>query len=444
MTNPVRPPAQSSQGSNGLSGYQGPARFWTCTHRHASHVCVALVALVAAACSAPARLRLDVTPETFATVLAEPWPDGTLLELGPGEYVLEPRPHALAVPGREEPVTVTVGLLVTTPGLVIRGAGAERTVLRTRADCGVLFQDVPDALLTGLTVTGGVRSPDPAVPAAGVTVAGTSDVRIRACRVTDNVGDPEALESTVSGIVGIDVRDRSRAWIRDNELYGNSWDGVAVRHRASALVDNNVVDGVWSGRGPVGGRGVGISVQDRATAVVTHNYVTRTWKGIGVFGDATASVMENVVESVRTWGLTVWGGERGAPRARVERNLVRDTGACGASVRVSAPAGEGALRGNLLWETGRDPAFDAPDQWCEQCAVAVHGLVDAFVVEDNVAWATREAGDAPGRDDVEEADFLRRLEQLRGRFAAWPALQRATSLEERVAPAAEAAPADGP
>ena len=57
-------------------------------------------------------------------------------------------------------------------------------------------------------------------------------------------------------------------------------------------VEGNAVDGVWSGRGPVGGRGMGVSVQDRATAVVTHNHVTRTWKGIGVFGDATLATAE--------------------------------------------------------------------------------------------------------------------------------------------------------
>jgi parallel beta-helix repeat protein len=388
-----------------------------------------LVVLVAA-CGAPRRPALRATPENLDELLQAGLAPDTVLYLEAGDYVLTPRPMTDVVhdgpSGIARPLSTTVGLLVDVPGVEIRGAGMGRTVLHTRAAYGVLFEDVPGGVLSGVTVTDGVRPADPRVRAAGVVIRGQSEVRIRSCRVTGNLGEPEVVEEIVEGIMGIDIRDSARAWIHDNEILDNSWNGISLHGTSQAFVENNVVDGVSSGHGGTGGRGVGISVEDDATAIVHHNYVTRYWKGIGVFGSPTAVVRENIVEHMRTWGLTVWNAGDGVPQARFERNLVYDVGACGASITLTKPGSQGGFRGNLLWKTGQDATYDGNQAFCEQCALALHAVVDGFVVEDNLAYLSREADDAPARDDVGEAEFQARLDDLKARFERWSALQQAS------------------
>ena len=425
-----------------------------------------VVAALVTGCGSVPRTDRVVTPETLATVLAEPLPAGTLLRLEPGEYWLTPtvlreRPRGPAgedeeaddgggdaaadtpdVSDTDTPVDeggadddeavleISVGLRLRTPGLRIQGAGADSTILHTGAAQGLRFEEAAGCVVSGLTITGGVRAEDRRVPCAAVVVQDDAEVRIESCRIAGNLGDPAVLERTVAGISGVLVRRGGSAWIRDNELLGNSWDAISVRDDAQAMIENNVIDGLDAGVGSPAGRGVGIALADRCTARVYHNYVTRTWKGIGVFGSPTAVVRENIVEQVRLWGLAVWAGPTGTPRARVSRNLVHGTGACGATITVRDPASEGEFRDNLLWRTGQDPAYDAPEVQCEQCALALHAVVDGFLVQDNLAFASREAEDQPPRDDADEERFFAALDALRAPFGAWVALRRSSLFAE--------------
>jgi hypothetical protein len=314
-------------------------------------------------------------------------------------------------------------------------------VLNTRAGYGLLFEDAWNCSVSALTITGGERSPSqPAAvdgetvwrspPDAAVVVKGASMVFIEDCVIRDNHGDEEAImqgvdgaPAIVSGIMGINVRDGGSAVIRGNRIAGNSWDGIACYWDARAIIENNVIDGGENnGRGFGGGRGVGIGITLNPYAEVRGNLVRRYWKGIGFFVSPTAICEENVVEDMLTWGLSVWDAGHGAPRVLAERNLVHHTGACGASLAAASSEAAGAFRDNVIVRSGQNPSYDSGEPYCRQCALAIHGVNEGFLVEGNLSFDTREPGGAPGADDVSEAVFRTRLSELAAWQERWPAL----------------------
>jgi hypothetical protein len=403
-----------------------------------------LLACAAAACAGPP-IR-PVTPETLWAVLAAPIPDGTWLHLAPGTYVLRPTAYEdfTAGAGEDEPrrLLTTAGLVVRGRDIHLRGSGAERTVLVTGAGYGIVFEDAQECSLSALTVTGGVRTPPQFVgtdaegaplhrttPDAAVVITGDSLVFVQDCDVRDNLGDETVvmsgaggLPATVSGIMGINVRDGGSAVIRSNRVTGNSWDGIACYRNAHAVIEDNLVDGGENnGRAFGGGRGVGIGITLNPYAELRGNLVRRYWKGIGFFVSPTAICEENVVQEMLTWGLSIWDAGHGAPSVLAERNLIDGTGACGVAVTLTDPDSRGSLRDNLIARSGQDERYDGGDTYCRQCAVALHGVVEGFEVAGNVSWSSREPDGRPGAEDVDDATFRARLAGLRESLLHWPA-----------------------
>jgi hypothetical protein len=338
--------------------------------------------------------EVSLTPQTFAAKLAGlqgengRFPDTTRLVLAPGQYELTVQPYVDPTCGNCEdpqtPVAATVGLRIAGRGIDIQG---EDATIVTHAGYGLLFEDCEDCRLEGVTITGGVRDADGNATDAAV-VARRSTLTVEDCRIVDNVGDPEVVREVVVGIMGICGREGAELTLEGNDIVRNSWDGIAMYRGARATIVGNRIDGVDKARGRNvgGGRGVGIGLTWDARARVERNLVTRYWKGIGVFVDADATVRHNLVEEILTWGIAYWDAGKGQTRARIEGNVIYDTGACGISISRETPGDDapGHCTGNVIVHTGQNPKYDDPEYYCQQCPLAVHGRPDEFTIEENV------------------------------------------------------------
>jgi len=353
---------------------------------------------------------------------------GVILELQPGDYHLSATPYVDAACGNcenpDQPVPASLGLRIRGREMVIRGVDRERVRIHTHAGYGLLFEDCLDCRLENVTVTGGIRDTSARATDAAIVVR-RSTVSITGCRLADNLGDSAVVAQTVVGIMGVCGREGSDITIRDCEISRNSWDGIALYRDAHATITGCTVDGVDAGRGgpASGGRGVGIGLTWNARADVEANWIRRYWKGVGVFVDAEARVRRNVVEEMRTWGITLWDAGRGTPFAEIVDNAVHRTGACGISVTRGRPGGRTGSRitGNALVRTGGDPRYDADDAYCYQRALAVHERTDGMVIDGNLRFANREAGGKPGRTDLAHAEFRASARGLIERLADEPA-----------------------
>ncbi|HSJ08311.1 MAG TPA: right-handed parallel beta-helix repeat-containing protein, partial [Longimicrobiales bacterium] len=297
---------------------------------------------------------------------------GATIRLGPGHYYLEPAAYTDPSCGNcenaSDTVPATLGLRISGTGIRIEGVHRDSVIIHTRAGYGLLFEDCDDCALSGVSVTGGIRDADGRATDAAIVVR-RSTVAITDCAVRDNIGDSATVMKTIVGIAGFALREGSNARIERCDIRRNSWDGIAMYRGARAEITDNVVDGVDKAAGSSvgGGRGVGIGLTWDAQAIVRHNLVRRYWKGIGVFVNADAAVSENIVEDILTWGITLWAPDSGTATARIERNIVYRTGACGVMVdRRAASATPGALVDNVVIRTGQNARYDNGTPYCWQ------------------------------------------------------------------------------
>lgn len=341
-------------------------------------------------------------------------PAGTRFMLEPGEYRLRPERYTDESCGncKDERTTVpgSVGLSVQGMGIVLEGGGSrpEDVVIHTNAGYGILFQDCRNCVIRNVKITGGVRDADSRAT-SGAIVAKRSSVTVEDCVIEDNVGDASVIGRTVVGIIGVVGRRGADLTIRRNRITRNSWDGIALYRGAIARIEENVIDGVdrAAGRTAGGGRGVGIGVTWDSKAVIRHNLIRRYWKGIGVFVDADCDVVENVVEEMLTWGISYWDAGHGKPSARIERNIVFDTGACGISIarQDEGDPPPGRCRDNLLLRTGQNPKYDNPELYCRQMPVAIGARPDRFDLGGNIFFENRRPGAFLLNDDLTETEF---------------------------------------
>ena len=147
--------------------------------------------------------------------------------------------------------------------------------------------------------------------------------------------------------------------------------------------------------------------------------------------DAEATITENIVEDVVTWGIAFWDAGHGAPVATIHDNVVYRAGACGAALtrREEKPA-PGSFRGNALVATGQDARFDDPELYCKQEPLAREAIPASFVIQDNLFHDNRMAGGGPSPRDASRASFLTQVAPLTSRLKARPALQTSTFLTD--------------
>jgi hypothetical protein len=366
---------------------------------------------------------------------------GTTIALGAGLYVLDPVAYTDSTCGNcadpDEAVSATLGVRISGSGIRLIGAHRDSVVIHTRAGYGLLFEDCGDCLLRNVTVTGGVRDADGRATDAAVVVR-RSTLTLEDCVIRDNIGDSAVVAETVVGVAGIAVREGGDVTVRGCAITRNSWDGIALYRGARARIRDNVIDGVDKAAGgrAGGGRGVGIGLTWDARAVVERNRVTRYWKGIGMFVEADADVRDNVVEDILTWGIALWGPDGATPSARIERNIVYRTGACGVMIDLTDDGSSpGTLTGNLIMSTGQNERYDSGEPYCWQRPLARHNVPAALVERDNVLYDNRqpaEAGEAP--PPLPEVDALpASAEELMRMLARYPALSGSVVFRE-VAP----------
>ena len=359
-------------------------------------------------------------PESFLAKIARlrdargRFPDGTRLVFSPGEYRLEPQAYVDSTCGNcEEPATqvaATLGLRISGSHVVLTAQEAGKATIFTDAGYGLLFADCQDCALSGLTITGGRRDPDPNATDAAVLVQ-RGAVSIEDCLITDNIGDSTLLATQTVGIIGIAGREGGQLSIRRNRIRRNSWDGIALYRGAEALIERNEIDGVDTAGAdtPGGGRGVAIGATWDAKAKIFDNTLSHYWKGIGVFVDADCLIRKNYVLDMKTWGIAVWDAGKGSPRARIEGNIIFQTGACGIAITLERPDGSdpGHCTYNVLLRTGLDPAYDSPDLYCVQCPIAAAARPQSFEIKGNMLFDNRRVPRDAGIEfpDMEEKDF---------------------------------------
>ena len=348
--------------------------------------------------------------------------DSLEIYLQPGDYYLSPTSITDSTCGNcEEPnqfVPATAGLEISGSYVKITGPEDRSAVIHTNAGYGIYFNHCKRGIIENLSVTGGIRDPDGNATDAAIVVK-NSAVTIRNNHIYGNIGDSVIVVKNIVGVMGICGRENSDLTITDNEIIGNSWDGIALYRDATATIIGNLIDGVDKASSKVagGGRGVAVGITWNARATIDGNLVKRYWKGIGIFVDANVTARNNIIEDILTWGIAYWDAERGKPVGIIENNIIYSTGACGVSITRSQPGpNPGHLIGNVIVRTAQNPKYDAPDYYCNQCALSISSKPDNFRIDDNQFFNNRRATETLPDYDLSESEFKKYAEDLRNRL----------------------------
>ena len=348
--------------------------------------------------------------------------DSLEIYLQPGDYYLSPTSITDSTCGNcEEPnqfVPATAGLEISGSYVRITGPEDRSAVIHTNAGYGIYFNHCKRGIIENLSVTGGIRDPDGNATDAAIVVK-NSAVTIRNNYIYGNIGDSAIVVKNIIGVMGICGRENSDLTITDNEIIGNSWDGIALYRDATATIIGNLIDGVDKASSKVagGGRGVAVGITWNARATIDGNLVKRYWKGIGIFVDANVTARNNIIEDILTWGIAYWDAERGKPVGIIENNIIYSTGACGVSITRSQPGpNPGHLIGNVIVKTAQNPKYDAPDYYCNQCALSISSKPDNFRIDDNQFFNNRRATETLPDYDLSECEFKKYAEDLQNRL----------------------------
>ena len=348
--------------------------------------------------------------------------DSLEIYLQPGDYYLSPTSITDSTCGNcEEPnqfVPATAGLEISGSYVRITGPENRSAVIHTNAGYGIYFNHCKRGIIENLSVTGGIRDPDGNATDAAIVVK-NSTVTIRNNYIYGNIGDSAIVVKNIIGVMGICGRENSDLTITDNEIIGNSWDGIALYRDATATIIGNLIDGVDKASSKVagGGRGVAVGITWNARATIDGNLIKRYWKGIGIFVDANVTARNNIIEDILTWGIAYWDAERGKPVGIIENNIIYSTGACGVSITRSQPGpNPGHLIGNVIVKTAQNPKYDAPDYYCNQCALSISSKPDNFRIDDNQFFNNRRATETLPDYDLSDSEFKKYEEDLRNRL----------------------------
>ena len=292
--------------------------------------------------------------------------DGDVLAVAPGVYSATPEKFVEGLCGNCEEhsteVQATTGFAVRGKALHILGSGAGETVLETNAGYGLYFENSHGSLVSGLTITGGLRDVDGMATDAGV-VARRSTVTLTGLEIADNT---HQLEDVVVGIGGVMGREGAELFVIGNTIRNNGWDGVALYRGATAFIADNEISE---------GRGAGIGITWDSVATILRNSVSGYWKGIGSFGSSRVVVRNNEVFDNLGWGVVATG----TSFMEAANNVITRNGNCGFA--LWSDEATGVFTGNIVTANGWR------DEWvCPQVGVWANGLVENFEISYNDVW----------------------------------------------------------
>lgn len=401
-----------------------------------SHAVRVFFFVLLVSCSVFAQQRVSVSSAQELQRLFSQPVESLEVILQPGDYRLSPEPMMDPTCGNcqdlQTPVHVTVGLHLRGKSIKLIGPADRSAIIHTNAGYGLFIDGCARAEIENLSITGGIRDTAGAATDAAIVVK-HSNALIQNNRIYDNIGDSAIVSKVVVGIMGIAGREGSKMEIRGNEIIRNSWDGIALYREAEAVIEDNVVDGVDKATGQKvgGGRGVAIGVTWNGKATVRRNLVKRYWKGIGLFVDASGVVQQNIVEDIVTWGIQLWDADKGKPTGKIERNVIYNTGACGAAItRTSHEGDAGYFTGNILTKTAQNPRYDAPDYYCYQCALALHAVPKHFRVEGNLFYNNRRASSELPNYDMPREAFEKAIQASLNALSAIPQFRSSDFLRD--------------
>lgn len=355
--------------------------------------------------------------EEFQNILDSSNTDLTI-RLKAGDYFLQSTTILDSTCGNcEDPETeipASAGVILSGRNIFLVGPEDHSAVVHTQAGYGFYFRGCDNCGIENITVTGGTRDMDSRATDAGIVVK-NSRVTIKNCVIMENIGEPQIVDSTIVGIIGIAGREGSHIRIVDNAILRNSWDGIALYRGAQAEISGNRIDGVDKAVGSDigGGRGVAIGVTWDARANIRENWLRRYWKGIGIFVDARVTVQRNIVEDMVTWGISYWDAGKGEPVGVIHHNIIYNTGACGAAIIRDTPGVDtGFFTHNTLIHTAQNPKYDDPDYYCYQCALAIHEKPEDFVIARNLFYDNRRATDSLPDWNMPDSMFYPALDSL--------------------------------
>jgi hypothetical protein len=364
--------------------------------------------------------------------------DSIYIFLQSGDYHLTPKrgidTTSISKLGVPLQVNYTYGIKVRAKFVSITGAPNFASMIFTHSGYGIFFDGCTKAVIQGVIITGGIRDSDSLATDAAIVLR-NSTVDIINNIIFENLGDSAVLAKTNQGVIGICCRENSHAYITKNQIARNTWDGISLYKNATALITENVIDGVdtydeslvvtrfyrpKTENLRLGGRGAGILLTRNAQATIKSNVIKRYKRGIGVYVNANADITNNVIEDIRQWGICVWDADSGRPVAHIEGNVIYKTGACGIGIiRYLEPKKDdpGCLISNIIVETAQDRRYDAPDKFCFQCAVAIQAAPDSFVIDKNVFYENQWLSPCSSSNDLMLPQFVDMLER---RFSKIP------------------------
>jgi parallel beta-helix repeat protein len=120
----------------------------------------------------------------------------------------------------------------------------------------------------------------------------------------DPVNHPARPTITASRIVynthiGIGNNVASDAWIVNNRIYGNQYNGIGVLDIAAPRIENNIIGSAGNGGAWSEGNGnMGIGVWDNSSpSIIGNSILVNNIGGIGVRGNATPNILNNTIAS---------------------------------------------------------------------------------------------------------------------------------------------------
>ncbi|MEW5702943.1 MAG: right-handed parallel beta-helix repeat-containing protein [Candidatus Zixiibacteriota bacterium] len=291
---------------------------------------------------------------------------GDTILLAPGTYEAKPVEFVDSLCGncqdQRTKHRASHGFHVKDKSLWIVGAGADKTILVTKAGYGVFFDNAGTSGISHLAITGGIRDTCGMATDAGIVARHTRLV-VENCWIRDNTEYPDSIIVGIGGVMG---REGAELFIIDNRITNNTWDGIALYRGATAYIADNEI---------AGGRGAGIGITWDATATVLRNRVSGFWKGIGSFGATRVVCKNNIVFNLLGWGLIATG----TSYMDCANNIVYQCGNCGFG--LWGPDVHGRLTNNVFVKNGWR------EQWvCPRVGVWNYGHPIQFPMTNNVLW----------------------------------------------------------